>query len=80
MITTSIFENNKTQAVRLPVSVRFSTSVKRVVVRTVGFDRVISPIDNSWDSFFIEPERLVSSDFMSERAEQIETARESFDD
>lgn len=80
MINTTVFENNKTQAVRLPVSVRFPNSVKKVVVRSKGKERIISPIENTWDSFFIEPEETTSDDFLNERAEQTETVRESFDD
>lgn len=80
MIITKVFENNKTQAVRLPVAVRFSAAVKQVVIRTVGPDRIISPIEQTWDSFFLAPENTVSPDFMVERAEQTETMRASLDD
>jgi len=80
MITAKVFENNKTQAVRLPVGVRFSDSVKQVVIRAKGPDRVLSPVGQSWDSFFLSPETQVSEDFMPERAEQTETPREAFDD
>lgn len=80
MVNATVFENNKTQAVRLPVSVRFPDSVKRVVVRAVGKERIISPIENTWDSFFLSSEAPVSDDFLDERAEQTETSRESFDD
>lgn len=80
MINTTVFENNKTQAVRLPVPVRFPNSVKKVVIRSIGKERIISPIENTWDSFFLTPETLTSDDFLSERAEQTEVSRESFDD
>ena len=80
MITATVFENNKTQAVRLPVAVRFPDSVKKVAVRTLGQERIISPLENAWDSFFLSPESMVSDDFLNERAAQIETPRESFDD
>lgn len=81
MINSTVFENNKTQAVRLPIPVRFPSSVKKVVVRTIGKERVISPLENTWDSFFLNPEAsCVSEDFLNERAEQTETQRESFDD
>jgi antitoxin VapB len=36
MLQGSIFVNNKTQAVRLPVEARFDESVKRVIIRKVG--------------------------------------------
>lgn len=80
MVTGTVFENNKTQAVRLPVSVRFAPQVKKVIIRSVGPDRIITPVENSWDSFFMNPEAIASDDFMAQRAEQTETPRESFDD
>lgn len=73
----SVFINNRTQAVRLPVEARFPESVKKVVVRKVGKDRVLSPVENVWDSFFLSDE-TVSDDFMEERASQEQTERESF--
>jgi antitoxin VapB len=77
MSTGSIFVNNRTQAVRLPVESRFPDQVKRVVVRVVGQDRILSPVDHAWDSFFIGNE-LPSADFMVERASQEQAERESF--
>ncbi len=72
----SVFENNRTQAVRLPVGTRFPEGVKKVVVRVVGQDRVLSPASNTWDSFFLSEEG-VSDDFMEERASQDQAERES---
>lgn len=77
MSTGSVFENNRTQAVRLPVDARFPKSVKKVTVRVVGQDRILSPAENSWDSFFLS-EESVSDDFMTERASQEQPERESF--
>jgi len=73
----TVFENNRTQAVRLPVETRFPEGVKKVVVRVVGLDRVISPACNTWDSFFLSKE-IVSDDFMTERASQNQSEREPF--
>lgn len=73
----TVFENNRTQAVRLPAETRFPEGVKKVVVRVVGEDRVLSPADRQWDSFFDSP-RKVSDDFMVERASQDQADRESF--
>ena len=53
MATGSVFENNRTQAVRLPAGTRFPGSVKKVRVRVLGCDRVLSPLDQTWDSFFL---------------------------
>ncbi len=73
----SVFKNNRTQAVRLPVESRFPENVKKVVVRVVGQDRILSPITNTWDSFFLSKEG-VTDDFMMERASQDQSERESF--
>jgi antitoxin VapB len=73
----SVFENNRTQAVRLPAETRFPKEVKKVFVRVFGQDRIISPIENSWDSFFLS-EKGVTDDFMTERASQEQSERESF--
>jgi antitoxin VapB len=73
----SVFVNNRTQAVRLPAETRFPENVKKVTVRVVGQDRVLSPIENTWDSFF-HSEEHVTDDFMAERATQEQQDRESF--
>ena len=72
----SVFINNRTQAVRLPVESRFPENVKKVTVRVVGLDRVLSPVEKTWDSFFLSKQR-VSDDFMTERATQEQPERES---
>ena len=77
MSTGTVFINNRTQAVRLPADTRFPENVKKVTVRKVGKDRVISPVENTWDSFFMSDEG-VSDDFMNERASQEQQERESF--
>jgi antitoxin VapB len=77
MDTGTVFKNNKTQAVRLPVEARFPDNVKKVVVRVVGKDRILTPVANSWDSFFLQG-NTVTDDFMNERASQEQPERESF--
>jgi len=72
----SVFVNNRTQAVRLPVETRFPDGVKKVNVRVVGVDRILSPVSNTWDSFFLSKER-VTHDFITERATQEQPQRES---
>jgi antitoxin VapB len=74
----SVFENNRTQAVRLPAETRFSKGIKNVSVRIVGNTRVISPLKETWDSFFHPEDEGVSDDFMSERSSQFQSERESF--
>ena len=73
----SVFVNNRTQAVRLPADSRFPAEVKQVNVRVVGTDRVLSPVDRSWDSFFLAKEE-VSEVFMQERASQEQPERDVF--
>ncbi|WDP90469.1 MAG: antitoxin [Desulfobacter sp.] len=77
METGTVFVNNRTQAVRLPVDSRFPDGVKKVVVRIVGKDRVLSPVENTWDSFFLADDG-VTDDFMQERASQEQSERETF--
>ncbi len=79
MSTSSVFYNNKSQAVRLPAETRFPDGVKRVNVRVVGNERIISPVENTWDSFFLSSEG-VSEDFMRERKDLSQQERESLDD
>lgn len=73
----SVFENNRTQAVRLPADTRFPKSVKRVHVRVNGPDRILSPADRAWDGFFLS-DNSVSDDFMPERAGQHQPERKPF--
>lgn len=69
MSTSKVFINNRTQAVRLPADMRFPDSVKQVEVRTVGNERIIAPVNQAWDSFFLGT-NLPSEDFMVTRASQ----------
>ena len=74
----SVFENNRTQAVRLPVDTRFPKEVKKVSVRVIGNTRIIEPLNSTWDSFFYPVDESVTDDFMTERASQDQPERESF--
>ncbi len=76
MASSTVFTNNRSQAVRLPVEMRFPDSVKKVNVRVVGVERVIAPAESTWDSFFLS-DTSVSEDFMSERAGQQQSERDS---
>lgn len=79
MRTGSVFLNNKTQAVRLPTDSRFPDDVKQVHIIKKGRDRLLTPVDATWDSFFLSGES-VSDDFLPERAEQFQAERESLDE
>ena len=72
----SVFTNNGSQAVRLPADCRLPDNVKRVDVRSIGHERIISPLGQKWDSFFLNGP-AVSGDFMQERASQTQTERET---
>ena len=74
----SVFENNRTQAVRLPADTRFPKDVKKVSVRVIGNTRIIEPVHNSWDTFFHPFDEGVTDDFMTKRASQEQRERESF--
>lgn len=76
MTTSTVFTNNRSQAVRLPAEMRFPDSVKKVDVRVVGLERIISPAESAWDSFFLGGQ-TVSDDFMNERADQQQSERDS---
>lgn len=76
MRITSVFTNNRSQAVRLPAGVRLPEGVKKVQVRARGVDRIISPVGHTWDEFFLNgPQAL--EDFLAERASQHQPAREA---
>ncbi|MDP2027924.1 type II toxin-antitoxin system VapB family antitoxin [Sulfuriferula sp.] len=77
MTTTTVFTNNRTQAVRLPAELRLPDGIKQVNVRALGNERIIAPLTETWDSFFgVTP--AVSADFMEARASQEQAAREAF--
>lgn len=73
----TVFEHNTTQVVRLPADARFPKYVKEVVVRRVGNERILSPADATWDSFFLN-HTVASPDFIPERADPSQSDREPF--
>jgi len=76
MAESTVFVNNRTQAVRLPVEMRLPDGVRKVDVRARGNERIIAPVGQSWDSFFLGGP-AVSDDFLPERATQTSDERES---
>jgi antitoxin VapB len=76
MVATTLFINNRTQAVRLPAELRLPSDVKRVDVRARGVERIISPLNKSWDSFFKDGP-MPTPEFMGERASQSQLEREN---
>lgn len=77
MSITTVFTNNRSQAVRLPADVRLPEGVKKVQVRARGMDRIISPVGHTWDEFFMHGPQA-SDDFMVDRATQEQAEREAF--
>lgn len=73
----TVFTSNRTQNVRIPADVRFPETVKNVTVRAVGKERILTPVENTWDSFFLNGP-TVSDDFMNERASQEQPDRDEF--
>ncbi|EAT59329.1 MULTISPECIES: type II toxin-antitoxin system VapB family antitoxin [Chlorobium] len=76
MTTTTVFINNRSQAVRLPVDVRLPENVKKVTIRVKGNERIIAPAGQSWESFFLGTQK-VTDDFMEERDDQEQSEREA---
>lgn len=77
MTASTVFTNNRTQAVRLPADVRFPAETRLVNVRVVGQERIIAPLNAAWDSFFLDGPQA-TEDFMPERASQEQSPRDSF--
>ncbi|MDN4543528.1 MULTISPECIES: type II toxin-antitoxin system VapB family antitoxin [unclassified Pseudomonas] len=76
MEQTTLFMSNRSQAVRLPKAVAMPSDVKRVNVVAIGRTRIITPADETWDSWF--DGESATADFMAEREQPAEQERESF--
>lgn len=66
MTKTTIFTNNRTQAVRIPKALAFPAHVTAVEIAEIGKARVIAPGGALWDDFFAGPG--VTADFMPDAA------------
>lgn len=55
MTRTTLFQSNRTQAVRLPKDVAFPEGVKDVTIMRDGARRIIVPATAIWDDFFASP-------------------------
>lgn len=62
------------QVVRIPHEVRLPDGVKQVSVRVKGPEVILSPVGQSWDSFFLRGPHM-SDDFLPERADQQQPER-----
>ncbi|AZF38891.1 VapB protein (antitoxin to VapC) [Pseudomonas sp. R4-34-07] len=72
----SVFQSNRSQAVRLPKAAALPDDVKRVDVVSIGRARIITPAGESWDSWF--DGEGVTPDFMNDREQPADQERESF--
>ena len=72
----TVFVHNGTQAVSLPKDVRLPEGVQKVGIRVKGNERIIAPLGQTWDSFFLGGPS-VSDDFMPERATQHQPERQA---
>jgi antitoxin VapB len=55
MTKTTVFQSNRSQAVRLPKDVAFPPGVREVAILRDGARRVIVPANAVWDDFFDAP-------------------------
>jgi len=55
MTKTTLFQYNRSQAVRLPNDVAFPKGVREVTILKDGSRRIIVPSDRVWDDFFDMP-------------------------
>ncbi|QJD59551.1 antitoxin [Pseudomonas sp. gcc21] len=72
----SVFQSNRSQAIRLPKAAALPDDVHRVDIVRLGRARLITPAGESWDSWF-EGEG-VTADFMIGREQPPEQEREAF--
>jgi antitoxin VapB len=72
----SVFQSNRSQAIRLPKAVALPEDVKRVDVVAIGRTRIISPVGESWDTWF--DGEGVTADFMPGREQPADQERDRF--
>lgn len=63
MMTAKVFENGRSQAIRLPKECRFSSD--EVMVNKIGDIVILLPKQNKWDSFMRAID-MFSDDFMAD--------------
>ena len=74
-MTAKIFENGRSQAVRLPKEFRFDST--EVVISKIGDIVMLIPMDNKWKSF-VQAIDMFSDDFMAEGRDDSVQEREIF--
>ncbi len=64
IVITTIIDENGNQVIPLTGDACYSETVKKVSVRVSGNERIITPIEHTWDNFFLNGP-VVSGDFMN---------------
>ena len=77
MSASTVFTNNRTQAVRLPAELHFPDHTRKVDVRAVGNERIIAAADQAWDSFFLPPSYQARTSWQSAPARNSRIAKHS---
>ena len=73
MLAAKVFENGRSQAVRLPKGYRFHCD--EVMVNKIGDVVILLPKNSKWDSFIIAID-MFSDDFMIDREDILVQKRE----
>lgn len=73
MLAAKIFENGRSQAVRLPKEYRFNCD--EVMANKIGDVLILLPKNSKWDSFIIAID-MFSDDFMIDREDNLVQKRE----
>lgn len=71
--TAKLFDNGRSQAVRIPKALRFR-GVERVAIRRDGDALILTPVRRDWQSFADEPLQ-VDEDFMADRPDLFDASR-----
>ncbi|KGQ48663.1 antitoxin [Gallibacterium anatis] len=66
VVTATVFMNNKSQAIRIPKAAELPNTTKSVNIIIQGDMRIITPLNNVWDTWFNDS-NSVSDDFMLSR-------------
>lgn len=75
MLTAKIFENGRSQAVRLPKECRFDAD--EIIVNKVGDIVLLLPKTNKWSSFIQALDMFSADCFSEERTDNVLQKRES---
>lgn len=77
IVITTIIDENGNQVIPLTGDA-YPEAVKRVVIRIDGNERIITPIEHTWDNFFLKGP-VVSDDFMNKRCLSKPSIKGDFD-